>query len=99
MRFAVGRTMSPTQEEFMAELESLGIGRVKERIATKVYLGGSRDIAQGWVDRQEAASNVEQMDLARQATNATRTSNKIALSALVIAMVSLIVSIFGFFRH
>lgn len=77
--------MSPTQEEFMAELESLGIGAVKERIATKVYLGGSRDIAQGWVDRQEAASNIEQMDLARQATNATRTSNKIAIGALITA--------------
>jgi hypothetical protein len=32
--------MSPTNEEFLDELESLGVGAVKERIATNVYPGG-----------------------------------------------------------
>ena len=45
-------SMSPTQEEFLAELERLGVGAVRERIATNVYLGGLRDIAQGWADRK-----------------------------------------------
>jgi hypothetical protein len=42
--------MSPTNEEFLAELKRLGVPEVKNRIATKVYLGGLRSIAQGWVD-------------------------------------------------
>jgi hypothetical protein len=59
--------MSPTQEQFLAELESLGVGPVKERIATKVNLGGLANVAQGWVERKEAASNAEQLALAHQA--------------------------------
>jgi hypothetical protein len=93
------REMSPTQQEFLAELESLGVGAVKERIATKVYLGGLRDIAQGWVDRQEAASAAEQVVLARQANMAAKASNKIAIAALIVAVVSMIISAIAIFKH
>ena len=31
--------MSPTQKEFLAELESLSVGEVKERIATNTLIG------------------------------------------------------------
>jgi hypothetical protein len=86
--------MSPTQDQFLAELESLGVGEVKERIATNVYLGGLRNIAQGWVDRKEAQSNAEQLALARQANTAAQRSNWIAIAAFVVAVISLIVALF-----
>jgi len=83
-----------TTEEFLAELEALDVGAVKERIATKVYLRPWSDIAQGWVDRKEAALSAEQMVLARQAHGDAQRSNWIALAALVIAAISLIVAVF-----
>jgi hypothetical protein len=82
--------LSQTNEEFLAELESLSVGEVKERIAT-VYLRPWRDLAQGWVDRKEAASNAEQLALARHALTAAQRSNRIAIVAVIIAAVSLIV--------
>ncbi|MGA8612473.1 MAG: hypothetical protein WB760_12265 [Xanthobacteraceae bacterium] len=91
--------MSPTQEAFLAELESLGVGAVKERIATNVYLGGLKNIAQGWVDRQEAASSAEQIALSRQTIRVAQTSNKIALAAVVIAAISMFVSTIALLRH
>jgi hypothetical protein len=91
--------MSPTQEQFLAELESLGVSAVKERIATNVYLGGLRDIAQGWVERKETASNAEQLALSHQAHKAAQSSNKIAITALVIAAISMIASIAALFKH
>jgi hypothetical protein len=83
-----------TNEEFLAELESLGVGPVKERIATNVYMGGLRDIAQGWVERKEAASNAEQLALARHALTAAQRSNWIAIAAVIIAAISLILVLF-----
>ena len=91
--------MSPTQEQFLAELEGLGVGEVKERIATKVYLDGLRDIAQGWVERKEAASNTEQLALARQANTTAQRSNWIAIAAIVIAAISMIASLAALFKH
>ena len=89
--------MSPTTEEFLAELESLSVGEVKERIAT-VYLRPWRDLAQGWVDRKEAASSAEQLTLARQAHTAAQRSNWIAITALVIAAISMIASLAALFK-
>jgi hypothetical protein len=91
--------MSPTNEEFLAELEGLGVAAVKERIATNVYLGGLRNIAQGWVERKETASNAEQLTLAYQAHTAAQSSNRIAIGALVIAAISMIASIVALFKH
>jgi hypothetical protein len=90
--------MSPTQEEFLAELESLGVGEVKERIVTNVYLGGLRYIAQGWVERKEAKANEEQLTLARQAHTAAQRSNWIAITALIIAAISMIASLAALFK-
>lgn len=91
--------MNPTHEEFLAELESLGVGKVKERIATNVYLGGLRNIAEGWVARTEAASSAEQLTLAYQAHMAAQNSNRIAITALVIAAISMVASIVAVFKH
>jgi hypothetical protein len=91
--------MSPTQEQFLAELESLGVGKVKERIATNLYLGGLRDIAQGWVEREEATSNTEQLVLARQTNTIAQRSYWIAIAAIVIAAISMIASIAAIFKH
>jgi len=86
--------MSPTNEEFLAELRRLGVPEVKNRIATNVYLGGLRSIAQGWVDQEEATSNVEQLSLARQAHKLAQKSNWIAIVAVGIALISLIIAQF-----
>ena len=56
-----------TSEEFLAELDALDVGVVKERIASGVYLRPFRDLAQGWVEHKEAIASAKQMALARQA--------------------------------
>ncbi len=87
--------MSPTQEEFLAELESLGVGVVRERIATNVYLGGLKSIAQGWVDRKSEASSAEQLALTRRASADAHKANTIALIALTVASASMIITVVG----
>jgi hypothetical protein len=72
---------------------------VKEQIATNVYLGGLRDIARGWVERKEAASNTEQLVLARQANATAQRSNWIAIAAIVIAAISMVASVVALFKH
>ena len=83
----------PTHDEFLAELESLGVGVVKERIASGVYLRPYKDLALGWVEHKEAIASAEQMALARQAVKDAKWANWIALWALVIAAISLIVAV------
>jgi len=77
----------PTHEQFLAKLEALGVGAVKERIARNQYPSEFRNVAQGWVERKEAASNADQLSLARQA-------KWIAIAALVIAVISMIIAVF-----
>jgi hypothetical protein len=83
-----------TNEELLAELETLDIGTVKERIASGAYLQPWKGLAQGWVDRKEASLAAEQIALAIQAQKAAQWANRIALAALVIAAISLIVAVF-----
>jgi len=78
----------PTHEQFLAKLEELGVGAVKERIATNQYPSEFRNVAQGWVERKEATGSSEQVSLARQA-------NRIAIAALVIAAISMIIAMFS----
>jgi len=78
----------PTHEQFLAKLETLGVSAVKERIARNQYPREFRNVAQGWVERKEAASNAEQLSLARQA-------KWIAIAALVIAAMSMIIAVFS----
>jgi len=78
----------PTHERFLAKLEALGVGAVKERIATNQYPSEFRNVAQGWVERREATASSEQVSLARQA-------NRIAIAALVIAAISMIIAVFS----
>ena len=79
-----------TSEEFLAELDALDIGVVKERIASGAYLQPWKGLAQGWVERKEAALSAEQMALARQAHRDAQRSIWIAFAALIIAAISLI---------
>jgi hypothetical protein len=78
----------PTREQFLAKLEALGVDAVKERIATNQYPSEFRNVAQRWVKRKEAASNTEQLSLARQA-------KLLAIAALVIAAISMIIAVFS----
>jgi hypothetical protein len=81
-----------TSEEFLAELDTLDVGVVKERIASGVYLRPYRALAQGWVEHKEAIASAEQIALARAIKDA-KWANWIALWALVIAAISLIVAV------
>ena len=83
-----------TTEKFLAELDTLDVGVVKERIASGVYLRPWKSLAQGWVEHKEATARVEELALARQAVKDARWANWIALWALVIAAISLIVAAF-----
>ena len=78
----------PTHQQFLAKLEALGVGAVKERIAKNQYPREFRNVAQGWVERKEAGSSAEQLSLARQA-------KWIAIAALVIAAISMIIAVFS----
>src|SRR5215471_6859977 len=82
-----------TSEEFLAELETLDVGVVKQRLASGAYLRPYRHLAQGWVEHKEAIASAEQMALARQAVKDAKWANWIALWALVIAAISLIVAV------
>ena len=77
----------PTHQQFLAKLEALGVGAVKRRIAANQYPSEFRNVAQGWVERKEAAANAEQLSLARQA-------KWMAIAALVIAVISMIIAAF-----
>jgi hypothetical protein len=74
-----------TSEEFLAELDTLDVGVVKERIASGVYLRPFKDLAQGWVEQKEAGLVEEQLDLALRAHRDARWANWIAIVAVVIA--------------
>jgi hypothetical protein len=83
-----------TNEELLAELETLDVSVVKQGIASGVYLEPLKGIAQVWVDRKEAELSAEQMALARKALLHAQLANWIALAALIIAAISLIVAMF-----
>jgi len=83
-----------TSEEFLAELDTLDVGVVKQRIASGVYLRPFKDLAQGWVEHKEAEARTKELALARQAVKDAKWANWIALWALVIAAISLIVAAF-----
>ncbi|MFY9835973.1 MAG: hypothetical protein WAK55_05800 [Xanthobacteraceae bacterium] len=76
-----------TNEELLAELDALDIGVIKERIASGAYLQPWKGLAQGYVERKEAAVAAEQMALARQ-------TRWIAVVAVIIAAISLVVAMF-----
>ena len=61
-----------TSEEFLAELDTLDVGVVKQRIASGVYLRPYKALAQGWVEHKEAIASAEQIALARQAVKDAR---------------------------
>jgi hypothetical protein len=75
------------RQRFVAGLEKLGVGEVKQRIVKGVYGDPWRDIAQGWVER-EASSGAAHLSLARQA-------NRLAIVALIIAAISMIIAAFS----
>jgi len=83
-----------TTEQFLAELDTLDVGVVKQRIASGVYLRPFKDLAQGWVEHKEATARTEELALARQAVKDARWANWIALWALVLAAISLVVAAF-----
>jgi hypothetical protein len=89
--------MTPTQNEFEIQFERLGVDEVRARIATNVYLGGLRNLAQAWVDkeiqRRADDSNLEHIRTARSANTAAW----IAAIAAIIAAICAVVSIASIF--
>jgi len=83
-----------TTEQFLAELDTLDVGVVKQWIASGVYLRPFKDLAQGWVEHKEATARTEELALARQAVKDARWANWIPLWALVLAAISLVVAAF-----
>lgn len=63
-----------------------------------VYLDNDRAIAVKWLERNAEASNVEQLNLARSASASANKANRIAIAALIIAMLSMILSAIGLHR-
>ena len=80
------------------QLDSLGAAQVRANLATNVYLGNDRAIAVRWLEQRAEASNVEQLNLARSASTAANKANRIASAALIIAMLSMILSAIGLLR-
>jgi RNase P/RNase MRP subunit POP5 len=76
------------RQRFVAQLEKLGVGEVKQRIVKGSYGDPWKNIAQAWVEQKEASSSAEQLSLARQA-------KWLAIAALVIAAISMIIAAFS----
>jgi hypothetical protein len=83
-----------THEQFLAKLEALGVGAVKERIATNQYPNEFRNVAQGWVEQKEGAASAEELFLALQAHRDAQWANRIAIVAVVITAILLILAMF-----
>ena len=85
--------MSPTQQEFEAQLTRDGIDKVRADITTGVYLGGLNNLAEAWLDKEtyrlSNEDNREQSRIARSAKNAAW----IAAIAAIIAAICAIISI------
>jgi hypothetical protein len=87
--------MMKSYEQFIAELDRLDVATVRERVETKVYLGGEADMARAWLARVSEAASAEQLALARAAAREASTANTLAKIALAIAVISMIVAIVG----
>jgi hypothetical protein len=85
--------MPRSREEWEAEFEKLGVGEVQARLDTDVYLqGGSGGFARAWLARVREASQTEQLLIARQAKREAQTANKIAIVALIVAIISMVIT-------
>ena len=82
----------------MQSLERLGPEEVAARIASNVYLGGDRGLAEAWMARRREAAGAEQLQLSRGATVAAQSANKIAVAALIVAALSRVVSAVAIFK-
>jgi hypothetical protein len=82
------------------KFEKLGVGEVRARIESKVFLGAEASLAREWLARQDAKSADEILALtrdsnyqSRMAASEARRANWIAGAALVIAVLSAIVAV------
>lgn len=82
-------------EEFIKDLEPLGPARVREKVETKVYLGGEADMARAWLARLSESASAEHLSLAREAASEARLANTTAKTAKIIAVASMIITIIG----
>jgi hypothetical protein len=87
--------MAQSREEWEAEFEKLGVGEVRARLITGVYLqGGSDGYARAWLARKDAEAAQEVLLISRRSDRRSLQSYRIAIAALVIAAASLIVAFF-----
>jgi hypothetical protein len=87
-----------TDDEFLAELDRLGVAEVRARLARQVYLGGQATLARSWLARQGEVSSAELILLARRASDEAYSANKMAQLALAMAAISIIVAIMAMFH-
>ena len=90
--------MSVDRERFWAELDHLGAAQVRANLASGVYWGPGRTLAEAWLERRNEASQSEQLSLARHARDDARKAYKIALAALIIAVVAIMLAVVGVVR-
>jgi hypothetical protein len=74
--------MSLDREKFYAELDALGPGQVADNLKTKVYLGASAALAEGWLAKQSEASKAETLALALAAAADAKAAVSTAASAV-----------------
>ena len=100
--------MGTDHDLYYGDFERDGPDKVRTNLALKAYQGKRASLAQEWLDRLEAAnraaSQAEQLAIARsakdaawEAANEARTANTTARIAAVIAAMALIVSIIALF--
>lgn len=90
--------MSITKDDFWATLNTLGAAQVRSNLATNVYLGPERALVLEWIERNNEASKAEQLLLARRASADAHNAKKIAILALIIAIISLLATFIGIFH-
>jgi hypothetical protein len=82
-------------KEFFAKLDAIGLEQVRMNLASNVYLGGDAALVRAWLERNKERSSSEQMRLTRLATTEAHKANKIAAAALIVAIVSIIITAAG----
>lgn len=99
--------LTPEQErEYIAQLDKLSVTQIRSDLDNGKIPLAYVHVASTWLsdkereaERQREVSQSEQMDLMRRQAKAAERANTWSTIAIIIATVSLIVSIFSPFKH
>ena len=89
--------------DWRAGFEKEGTEVVRLRLSRGDGDGGYQDGAQRgaaikWLAQKDDASKAEQIEIARSARDASKTANRFAAAALIVALIALLVSIISLVR-